>query len=250
MIINGENRAIIRSQPFSYSPSTGRAAGTVYEGTYDVLENFARGLSPDTPHRLDDSDAPLCRLYVEEPGTDTAVTFELASANLQKSIWEHPRFLTLSREEAKKIKDAVADSLEDAPSGLTDLGVEFFWIGRLGTTDFAIDRYRFKMTTVATSRAKTDVSFSNINSIYSTDQLVKEAKPPDSILFALADISSFGSEAIVPTNYAYGWLKGTPTVTQIAYNRFAIAVEFQEEVLSTILYQISDAEGEPVIIGA
>lgn len=206
---------------------------------------YAYDLVPsDYTAELDTSRATIHRLIVTTPdnpadasNTVISTTYELLGNANQKDIWEHPKALALTEAQRTAVKTAVrAESSASLTTGSDSLYLCDLILQGNGSRAFQVSQYVYRVTHVVSGRYATQVAFSNVQKIYTTDQMLAELSPPATILFSAETIVAQHTST-VPTGYLYGWLKQTPTVNQIAGNKFTITNEWWLEEWSTWIYE-------------
>ena len=248
--ILGQSVALRYARP-SFDPVRGARTEFGYEGTEAALAGIIATLPSYFAWDLDNTNSPDCKLTIwipdfsneGESSTSYTLRYELGGNDIQKSIYEHPSCLALGESTIllikQQVKKAAAHDETSAyvPSAsLTGTAREFYSLINKGTDSYVVSQYVFKITQTVSSRWTSRVGFANIERIYSTATLANEANPPATMLFSLSQIDSYLRPATNPSGYAYGWLKKTPTVQQVAGNRFEITSEYWLETWSTLLY--------------
>jgi len=245
MIILGQTWAI-KSIKKSYDPTRGPVVAVTFNGTKDALDGIVAGLAPDQSSDMTE-DGPVCLLTVTTPDYPDAETsesytrrFELLGNDIERSIYGHPSVLALGIPTIQKIKDAVnkegkfdqvtllPESLKDNP---TAMSVYKLIMG--GGDSYHYSQYVYRVTTTISSRSAGRLAFANTNRIYNTAQMIAEAGAPPTIRFSLADIPALPA---APSGYMNGWLKKSPTVTEIAGQKAEVALEYVLETWSTFAY--------------
>lgn len=243
MTIVGSAYYAIRAQPISYNPATGKAYGVLYEGPRQFLEAIIPTLDTAYPYRLDDSQAPLCRLEVHTPDAgDVATTWELVGNNIQKSIFEHPRTLALSYSDIELLRDKTTSERIANITSLSSLDAR--WLADIlirDTDSYTEDQFVFRITQIVPRNSVAVIALNNSQDIYSTSQIIAETGPGAVLLTALATIDS--TPIAVTAGYAYGWKKSAASFQQVGYNRFATTIDYVQSVWSMYLYDLSNTAG-------
>ena len=252
---NGEQWVLTYESAASNDPTIASAAE---EGYLLVPSDFSADLQ---------ALGPTYRLTVTTPDIPSGGTagvqqtfFELNGNALQKDIREHPKALVLGPSRIEAISRAVdrwtnavgyTYSIADV-TGATEedeaitgdeaadaLSLYNLLRQRNGNAAFQISQYVFRYTRIASNRASLDVGYSNVEKILTTEQMVAETGPPVGILSAIADAVTAATPTTVASGYQFGWLKQTPTVTNIAGNKIQISGEYWLESWSTWLYAVA-----------
>lgn len=183
----------------------------------------------------------------EDPTGDSEVSvtaqFELLGNELQKDIREHPIALALGYEKLKIIDGVLNGDLKSPGVKYSESDilagnmthVYRYLRQRNGNGGYHKSQYVFRYTRITSNRAVIDVGFTGVERIHTTAQMVAQTGPPPGILASIADAYTTSVPAAV-ADYQYGWMKKTPTVTNVAGNKVQISGEYWLEEWSTIFY--------------
>lgn len=230
----------LRSVRTEKDPTRGLFVIRVWEGTRDAINGIVSTLSSDQTYTIDDSDSPLYRLTVRTPDDDTLTsssevvnTWELLGNDIQKDLYEHPKSLAVTESDLRKIRDAIANP-GDTPPTLTGDADTLYKLLLKGTNAYVVSQYVLRKTQTVSSRFQTLVAFANIEKIHTTAQVISAEAVPSTLIFSISQIPIPASQ----TGYQWGWLKKTPTVSQLG-TKFQITQEYWLEQWSTYIYDLA-----------
>lgn len=230
-------------------PVRGFSVVQVYSGTYEKMAELKALCAPDQITILDDSQAPLWKLYIQTPddpensaSTTSVNTYEVVPNQHNRDGYESARARALGSTVLLDIRKRIDN--KESGSGLSGDALKFYNLMAKGQARWDEEMYVFRFTKIVSPRYTIKMAFSNRGKIYTTAQVSNEVQPPSDILFSLDDInadSTVGGPANIPESSTeagtiYGWRKGAPSGQLIAGNKFAITQEFVQCEASTFYY--------------
>ncbi len=181
----------------------------------------------------------------------TIDTWQILGNEVQLSILSHPTILAmdLDNHDLRVLSTAFQNQdqdWDDVYSQMHDIGnsivlERFYSLYLRGTTDYQRGQYVLRHTTNAPSIWSQNVADTNVDTIYSTAQLLSEVQNsglwifplPGRLAYKIGAIPVLGPQA----NYEFGWLKHAATETTAANNRIDISTEYTLELWTTDLYK-------------
>lgn len=258
MIIVGEG-IIERLGPITWSRSNGYVTTRVFEGSHFAIDSLipqlvvSAGADSFSIDRDDATSICTAVFAYEGPGASEVPvdTWEILGNDLQKDIWEHPNVLGYSsamvavlRKEVELVQSGSSTYDESVAAINTQIAFEgitaptstqiitLFDQILKGLESFVVDQYVLRKSQLITSRYTATIARVGINKIWTTAQVQAAESMP-------TFISNELNQLVAPTartGYLWGWLKKSPTVTQVAGNKFQVAQEWWLEQWSTFVY--------------
>lgn len=233
---------------YNYDPGRGETRHEIFDGTFEACIARAialRNLRPDLAVTAEPSDGSLWRVTERsadwgESAAAATTVWELLGNEVHKDIYEHPRSLSIDPRVVAQVRGEVAKydgqgplpTFAGDPTGNADL---LFTLLLKGTNAYLTSQYVLRRTEIVSSKYQVKVAFNQIDSIWSSAQIVTVEAPPAELLFSISNIPIPDSQS----GYQWGWLKKSPTVMQASGNRFQITQEWWLEQWSTYLYGIA-----------
>lgn len=247
------------AQRLDYDPVKGETLAEVFEGTLEACFSKAiavRNQRPDLAFNLESADGPLWRITVRspdfgsDPGLSSVDTWELLGNDIQKDIYEAPFTLNIDTGQLDIVREAMSEeqTVADVQEDLDDEALLLLVLLKKGTTHFQVSQYVLRYTQLVSSKSQVRASFSNVERVYVVTNAAGQAAfatliglPPE-LLFSLEQIpvpvivNSASSVLLNTEIYHTGWMKKTPTVSQVSGNRFQITQEYWLDYWVKALY--------------
>lgn len=233
----------------SYDPRTGWRVTKRWRGTPDAIRQKTQEvvnakmqctLEPSDDGGYDVLSASYGVDLYDGTGATLADQWSLQGNDLEKSIWELPAVKTelakitdsskvgLLRSDIEAlargdetIRDESGEEIDLTETALLDVAVALGCTRSVikslidsmsrGVDSFLVSQYVLRHTVTVASGSSIRASYTGVGYVYSTDQLTAAETIPNNIIFSL------------PTGV---WLKRTPTVDQISYDRWQIVQEW------------------------
>ena len=251
---------LLTSMRVERDPLKGFSTVYTYEGDQASIYGYARRVKANQRYSIDDPDKPVFRLTVQSPEAPAADThndyvlkWELLGNEAQKSMFEHPKAIALGDVMLNAIKIALSDvkqaAVEDAAALFAKIIVhlragaalqgknpddteKLFRMLVADQDTFVTSQYVLRRTQTVASLQEVNISFSNVEKVFTTTQVLATEVVPAVVMFSISDIPA----PVEHAGYLFGWLKKTPTVNQVAAGRFEISQEYWLEQWSTFVY--------------
>lgn len=247
------NQIDLAAQRLAYDPVRGETLTRVFEGTLEAC--FAQAIAlrqnrPDLSFVLETADGPLWRItdqspdFGQNPGLEATTTWELVGNDIQKDIYEADFALSIPEPQLTIVRDAMVNekTVSEVQEDLGDAALVLLTLLKRGTTSFLEGQYVLRKSQFVSSKTEIRVAFSNTGGVFSTAALISAESIPDGLIFSILEIpipsipESAGSVVVNSELYARGWLKKTPTVTQVQGNKFEIRQEYWLDIWAVDLY--------------
>lgn len=243
-----------------YDPGQGWRTTYVYEGDSLSIYGLTANLRSDQKASIDDSDKPLFRLTVQSPDAGSASvandfvwSVELVGSEVQPSIYAHPRTQALSdgviaaiKVAVKEVEDSsISEAVAKVASGTTAVraaattagtsaadAAEVLALVLRDITSYTDSQYVLKRTQTISTRSQLILNYENINRIHSTALVNAVEIIPYTVLVAIVQIVAPAEMS----GFAWGWLKKTPSINQVANGKFTASQEYWLGQWSTYLY--------------
>lgn len=263
----------------SYDFQRGYVTEDAYEGPSEFVAAATLSLDKDQSWSIDNSDAPRSVLTIRTPDrTDTPTNedmvfaWEIAANEIQKPILTHPKAMklgsymradildrfnqtetyegkpmtySLKKEALKVAGESLYGGTPESPHELTIMSI--YLLDRLiaNQDSFQSGLYVARLTQTVGSRYSKQISDSNVEKIYTTEELISEGTAngtpmPDRLQYKLRQIpekQATDKDGVVDNvNFRWGWLKKNSTETQTARYRIQIVTEWVLDLLPTFDY--------------
>lgn len=255
--VNGTLQPVEQPREILWDPRSGSQLVRTFEcadpnGLYGIAAGFAGSL---WGYRHS-TGGPKSVLVASASGADagqpevTTDTWQILANEIQKDVKEHPTFLAMEESFPGTIGYVVDDvdrynqrqpAGTPAPAaGAAATAALLFNLLVRGTTHYALSQYVLRHTTNVSNRYAANVADTNIERVYTTDQLLTEAQSANFWSFPLPGrmgykISNIGAPT-ARTGYLWGWRKLASTETTSANNRVEITTEYWLEQWPLVLY--------------
>ena len=244
----GTNLELLGTQ-FTFDPNRGETLMQIYEGSSEAC--VAKGMEiretrPDLSFVIEPGDLPLWRISIRAPdfrddpaSAEVITTYELLGNDLQKDIYEAPFLAGAPADQINIVKAYQADKNSPEPVFGENITSDAVWtLHQLilnGTTAFQTSQYVFRVTSLISARSDQRVSYANVGLVHTSAQVA--AGVPQTILFPLVGDNGVPMPAVRDATYFHaGWLKKTPTLSQVSFNKFSLVQEFWLESWAKQLY--------------
>lgn len=126
---------------------------------------------------------------------------------------------------------AALDDPDGTPTNQTNAFIVYGLMQR-GVRSYAVHVPMLRHTVITSSQYATQASFVNAGKLYSTASLIFDFDIPSGLLFNVAALNDTSSDP----DLIYGWLKGYPTVNEVALLKYQIVQEFSYGWWAKLLY--------------
>lgn len=245
-IVIGQNIAE-QGRRISWSRQTGYDTERVFiaemQAALGIMYSFQAPGEADTVELIDNQNGTatiLARYNTDGSSgqTEEAPTtlWEIVSNTGEKSIYEHPRTLTLPLEVIQAIRTAV-DNNGDPP--YTPVGGNATWLydrAGKGQDKYFFASYAVRLTQTVGNTFSQQISDNNVLNIYTTAQLFNEAQGngtpiPARLRFKLENIPTQTA-----TGFVWGYLKQPSTENQVGGGKIQIITEWILELWDALTY--------------
>jgi hypothetical protein len=241
-IIKGIAGVILVGTRRKFIPGTGWNTITSYECTSSGDANALGFAFASDGYEVDIEDrGPVFKVEVTTPTADPNQSeipidkWEVLPIDVDKHLFEHPKFQALSEDEQNKIRNWYRTQPESSgPAVTTSDAIDIYDLLRKGT-----DHYKSPATMVRFTRTVSD-SYTTIGTTYNaaskiwTKAQLLALSPPALIASAISAADT--ALQTPPAGYYGGWLKSQPTITQRGVNKNDISQEWTLENWSTFIY--------------
>lgn len=167
--------------------------------------------------------------FVEEGTEETPVSEERLRFNeVQKSIYAHPDFQSLSQTEIEAVRQAVQDS--NGASFSAPLQQVLYDLILSGIESFLVYQPTVVVTDTASEGFAWNIGFSDYGKIFNTAQMISDADLDSGWKNNLPGVGG------APSGFVYGWLKKPPEIVTVAGNRTQLVQEYEFGLWSSALY--------------
>jgi len=195
----------ITHQRESYDPLRGDGIIEIHEGTEAAMRGIKNALRVAAPFwnvEVEDTEEPVWRCVIRSPdeiagGESQAVTmWEIWSNEINKSIYENPRTFKTLDENIIAIKEGLKNNSSQyditdkfvGSANQIEVAAELLLHLQKGVTDYLDTQFVLRRTITTSATYKNKVPMSNINRVWSRDQLINTESIPTDILFSLSTI--------------------------------------------------------------
>lgn len=231
-------------------PTRGASFEAIYSGTEEYIQAVYLSTSSDFIREIDRSAAPKIFLRVRSGDdgvspNDAVYTYELLGNTLHKDLREHPNIKSLGAVYIAQVSaltnikpETEADriALQTKVDALNPIQKIFYDLLSKGTNSYAVTQFNFRVTKTISFRNQIPIAFSNIERVYTTDQLTAEVNPPSTIFFSITEAAAAVAPASPDANYTFGWLKQPPIVQQATSMKWQIVQEYWLEEWANLIY--------------
>lgn len=269
MIVVGKHSGLY-STAISKDAQRGKRATQVYTGTLAAMEGIAAQIDRLVPlleYQIEPVDPPLYRIIIRAPdaqdgsAADVQSTWELLSNAVQKDVFEHPISMALPLNILGDLHAFVDSGKTEIPVwiqfDLPDLAppdaFSLFDLLDRGTRHYQSHNYVLRHTQTVSEDADIEIAFAHTGLIFTTADISPggtwDQQIPTTLLWSTKNIIPFPfTKDDAPDGYAWGWLKQSPQVDQVAGNKWRIQDEWWFDLWSTFLYPTADAVKPPVSV--
>lgn len=241
----GTNLELIGTQ-FTFDPNRGETLTQVYEGSAEGC--IAKGMEiretrPDLSFVIEPADLPLWRISIRAPdfrddpaSSEVVTTYELLGNDIAKDIYEAPFLNGADQDEILQVKAFFKDPDRAPEITSTDPRIAaLFELITNGTTSFQLGQYVFRSTSLVSSKSTIRFGYGGVGLVHDTGQIQAiGGEVPQTLLFTLSEIPM--PSVRNASYYHAGWLKKTPTLSQVAWNKYSISQEYWLDSWSIALY--------------
>jgi hypothetical protein len=217
----------------TYDPYRGVTKEDVYEGPQDACVAGYNSLDGQTVYRELDltTKNPVGRLIIRTPdyndGGSTSLvitTWELNNNPSTVSGYEHSKAQLLGASTINDIKKTIKGN-RTMPTDLSASAQTLYEHMIRGEDVFFHAQSTFKVTHLVSRRGTVAVSFANVERVYTSAGVITETLA--STLYADAIVAAFANYPLsTPSGHTKGWLKQSPTYSNVAGQRVAVSIEY------------------------
>jgi len=236
MTSQGNQAATLTRTSTGFNKQSGKFLQKRWEGTQDGINTVEAEVALTADDYTKDPEGggkwsltARFSAFTEEGTEETPVSEERVRFNdIQKSIYAHPSFSTLTQTQLEDVRRAVQDS--EGAAFTVPLQQTLYDLVIGGVESFHVYQPAVVVTDTASENYPWNVGFSDFGKIFTTAGMIADAELDSGWKANLP--ASTGA----PSGFIYGWLKKPPEIVTVAGNKTQLVQEYEYGLWSDVLY--------------
>lgn len=152
---------------------------------------------------------------------------------IQKSMFQHTAFTTLTQAQRDAIKLAIKNENGATSLAADAAALNFYKVFASGFEDFIVEQPVVIRNQTSSSTYAVTCVMNNVGNILTPAQMLSFESAPGAVLDTKTVSAAL---AAAPFSCIYGYRKGDPQMTQQAFNRWQVTTEFEAGIWSMYAY--------------